>query len=128
MNPDTITRKEFYDELRLLEERSRAYTEKSHMDIADTVSRNIGAIQKSVAELKDTFQNHIKHENLRQQSLDSIVSKLEGVDFGVLKKSLGGYRDWSGFRNVIFFLGKVAVIITPIGAVLAWLFNAFDNI
>lgn len=115
---DGITRKEFYEELRQAEERSRAYIEKSHTSFDVKISNNIGAIQKSVAELKDTFTKHISKEELHQEKMEKL---LEGIDFTDLKTALLGYKNWDGFRNFIFGLAKWITILTPIGVFIAWI-------
>lgn len=122
---DSVSKKEFYEELRNAEERSRVYTEKSHMDIADVVSRNIGSIQKEVAQIKEqvatvssTFKDHCAKEEEHQKKMEDL---LKGINFTDLKKSLEGYRDWEGFRNSIFSVGKWIAIITPIGATMIWI-------
>lgn len=111
---DSITRKEFYEELRKTEERSRENTEKSHMALAITISNNIGSIKKTVESMSDTFNNHINDENVRQQKLDTVVNKLENVDFTVLQKSLDGYKNWGGFKETVLSFSKWIVIIGSI--------------
>lgn len=64
--------------------------------------------------MSDTFNNHINDENVRQQKLDTVVNKLENVDFTVLQKSLDGYKNWGGFKETVLSFSKWIVIIGSI--------------